>query len=163
VQNDARITAEFNSSAARRRLPIIAILAVISALVALITYSFLWEPLNQSERSILGEWTFAAGDDPAVTRHIVFHPDRTFQVWKKNQVWEKQSSGNGTWEISEGWLTLYLPTDDSPSPLLPTTVQSYLEPPYPESFTVVEITRNRARLQQADNTTIEFQRVPGKE
>jgi len=115
--------------------------------------------LNPAERLILGEWSFADTGNPSITRHVRFGSDRTFHLWTSTN-----ASGTGTWKISDDELVLKLKADDDsngPTRLLflDRYINRFWTRERPERFLVDELTRNTARVRNAANDAIIFQRV----
>jgi hypothetical protein len=138
----------------RRRFPVAPLLAAIGLVILLMIAATLLGPLNPAETQVLGEWTFADLADPAVTRHIAFHSDRTFDVWTDS------ASGDGTWEITDGSLILSLNTDDSPSSkMLPLFHDNST---FTEVFSLIDLERDRALFRKSQNATLELHRDSGK-
>jgi hypothetical protein len=85
----------------------VAIVAVIT--VALVIPFVLHRPsqLTETERRIVGEWTFVDSKDRRMTRRVQFRPDRTFSYWETEVMHD-----DGTWKTSGKELTFFFSRDE---------------------------------------------------
>jgi hypothetical protein len=145
--------------APRRRLPVLWVLAAIAMLVIVVLLCVMLRPLDDVEKSLVGEWEFATVSAPIVMRQITLNADRTFEFWisQSEPRFASRKSGSGTWKVSNGSLVFEVETVDMPTKL--SKVAPYWAPKQIEKFTILELTPDHARLRSAQNDVLDLERT----